>query len=282
MCDPGAIHWIEVAFNDCIVTSRDKVSFAVGLVSNIVFLFSAIPQIIMNFKTKSVEGQSPFFLLLLLVGSVFNLVGVLVTKGLITQILTGIFYVLSDGILLAQYITYKYIKKPSIAEEEGHKELNDLSDPAVDGAPGAPLGAAVLAVHASAATDYKTPYAGSQLVGTLFGWGSAIIFTASRFPQMIKNCKDRKVGQLSPFYFTLSIVGNFTYFVSILIRDLSGTFLWKQTPFIVGAIGPMIGDIVVAVQMILFREQPVDAGYTGDSDSDIDMGDKDEEKLSEV
>ena len=111
MCEPGAIRWIEVAFNDCIVTSRDKVSFAVGLISNVVFLVSAVPQIVMNFKTKSVDGQSILFLLLLLIGSVFNLVGVLVTKGLITQILTGIFYVLSDGILLTQYILYTYIRK---------------------------------------------------------------------------------------------------------------------------------------------------------------------------
>lgn len=274
MCEPGAIHWIEVAFNDCIVTPRDKWSFAVGLISNIVFLVSAFPQIFMNFKTKRVDGQSPFFFALLLIGSICNLVGVLVTKGLITQILTGIFYVVTDGILLAQFIIYKYITKTN-EDVNVEDEDNQTTQVNIEGVPGVPL--AVLATQA-AATDYKAPYIGSQLVGTLFGWGSTVIFTASRFPQMIKNCKSRRVGQLSPFYFTLSIIGNFTYFVSVFIRDTSSTFLWKQAPFIAGAIGPMIGDIVVAAQMALFKGNQL----SEESELESDPKDSEELKIPEI
>ena len=257
-CEPGAIHWIEVVFNDCIITPRDKVSFAIGLISNIVFLVSSIPQIVLTCRTRCVEGQSPWFFSLLFLASVCSLLGTIITNGLITQILQSVFYVLMDAILFAQLICFKYIcKKKKMEEEEEDMPELPHNDVVVDGVPAAVLTGAMMAATAEAKTDFKAPYSGSKLAGTMFGWVSTIIFCASRIPQLIKNCREKNFGDLSAIWLIFSIAGNLSYFLSVLIRDFSGTYLWRQTPFIVGAVGPALLDSLLMIQMCVFKKPVV-------------------------
>jgi uncharacterized protein with PQ loop repeat len=263
MCDPGAIAWVEKIFGDCIITDRDKVSFGVGLISNVIFLVSALPQIIRNFHKKKVDGQSIFFFGLLLTADTLNLIGLIITHGLITQLISGIFYVLSDACLCTQFVTYKYILKTNDApdseteqdsEDPATAELSMLSHPDV---PTTPFMIVSMASHVSSATDIKAPYSGFQLLGTLFGWGGGCIFIASRLPQIAKNWKAHQVQGISVIYVILTFLGNLTYVGSILIRSLDGTYVWKQTPFLAGAIGPMFCDAGVLFQYYTYprREQ---------------------------
>lgn len=258
-CGPGAIHWIEVVFNDCIITPKDKVSFAIGLFSNIIFLVSSIPQIVLTCRTRCVEGQSPWFFSLLFLASICSLLGAIITNGLITQILQSVFYVLMDGILFAQLICFRYVVKPKTDQEEDGKEEEEI--PEIDsggadptGVPPAVLAGSVLVAAAEAKTDFKAPYTGGKLAGTLFGWVSTIIFIASRVPQIVKNCRERSFGDISAVWLIFSIVGNLAYFLSVIVRDTSGTYLWRQTPFILGALGPAALDIFLMIQMCAFRK----------------------------
>ena len=208
MCDAGAIKWIEDVFDDCIITPRDKWSFAIGLISTVIFLVSSLPQIILNFKEKKVDGQSPFFFSLLFCGSASNLIGVLITHGLITQIIQGVCYCLLDGILFGQFIVYKYIIKTGAKEahessyDEAQNETEDVND---SGNPSTNALAIATLVSTASATDWARPYKKDQIVGSIFGWVATVIFTASRLPQIIQNAKQRAVDNLSPFYFILSI-----------------------------------------------------------------------------
>lgn len=262
MCDEGAIKWIEDVFDDCIITTRDKWSFAIGLVSTVIFLVSSLPQIILNFKEKKVDGQSPFFFSLLFCGSASNLIGVLITHGLITQIIQGICYCALDGILFGQFIVYKYIIKSKKKERESitgedasldstynTDQINDSSDPQTGA-----LGTAVL-VGTASATDWAKPYQKDQLVGSIFGWIATVIFTVSRLPQIVQNAKQKAVDNLSPFYFILSISGNFTYSFSVFLRSLESDYLWKQAPFIAGSIGPLACDLIVLIQMLCYSKR---------------------------
>lgn len=261
MCDPNAIKWIEVAFNDCIVTVRDKWSFGIGLLSTIVFLVSSIPQIVLNFKQKKVDGQSPFFFSLLFAGSVSNLIGVLITHGLITQIIQAICYCALDGILFGQFIVYKYIIKSN--DEAKESTTTNIADiPATqtetesqndDGAISTGGMAMAALVSAGSATDWAKPYQKDQLIGSVFGWIATVIFTSSRFPQIIKNAKDKAVDNLSPFYFILSISGNLTYSISVFLRSIESDYLWKQAPFLAGSIGPLACDLIVLFQMLYYK-----------------------------
>jgi uncharacterized protein with PQ loop repeat len=255
MCDRGAIQWAESMFGDCIVTTRDRWSFGIGLVSTGLSLCSSVPQIVLNFRKKKVDGQSLFFFLLLFIGSSLNLCGVIITHGLVTQLSTGVCFVVLDAILLSQFIFYKYFV-PSTDGTTGHKESS--SGP-VDQHGNAPLpgAVAVMMAHASAA-DYAAPYTGTQLVGTLFGWVGGAIFMSSRFPQISKDCHTKQVKDLSPIYLVLSILGNFTYCVAVMLKSVAADYLWKQAPFIVGCAGPMVCDAIVILQMFVYGSGKID------------------------
>lgn len=268
MCDPGAIKWIEDAFGECIITARDKWSFGVGMVSNLMWIISSSPQIYQNCKTRRVDGQSPFLFSFLLLGNVLSLIGVIITHGLLTQIITSILYCLLDGIMYAQFIYYRYIKKTHL-QDQNIKELpsepvDEMGDPIQNEEFPGPdfdnkrqtevLGLAAL-VSGASATDWISPYQKDQLVGTLFGWAGGAIYLSSRIPQMMKNFKNRKVIDLSPVYVAFTIFGNLTYVLSVFIRDFSSNYLWKQAPFIFGAVGPMSCDVIFTIQMCVFGIQ---------------------------
>jgi uncharacterized protein with PQ loop repeat len=254
MCASGAIAWVEKLFGDCIVTTRDMFSFGVGITSNIIFLISALPQIVLNFRQKKVEGQSFPFFLLLLTGDVLNLIGIIITQGMMTQLISAIFYVLSDVCLCGQFITYKYILKThddSVSPEPTTEEQPDVM-PSIPSVKPAVLVLAAMAEHVSA-TDYAAPYKGISLIGSLFGWGGGCIFTASRLPQIRKNWKAKEVKGLALPYILLIFSGNVTYVASIFLRSTEGSYLWKQAPFLVGATGPMFCDICVLIQYYAYR-----------------------------
>jgi uncharacterized protein with PQ loop repeat len=255
MCDPGAISWIEDAFGDCIVTPLDQFSFAVGMASNLIFLISSIPQIVLNFRRKKVDGQSPLYFPLLFLGSAMNLLAAIITHGLVTQLLAGLFYVLTDGTLFFQFIAYKYILKTN--DEPSDDDSSISSQREETGADGLPLpgpiitGAMMLA-HASA-TDYAHPYTGDQLSGTIFGWLCALIFNACRIPQIIKNASDKHMGDFSVSYVIMNITGNLTYAASVIMRRTDPDYLWKQAPFLVSSLGPMLCDIIIMGQRWYYR-----------------------------
>lgn len=261
MCEAGSIKWINDVFGDCIITTKDKWSFTIGLISTIIFLFSSFPQIIQNFRNKKVDGQSPFFFALLFTGSTLNFIGVLITHGLVTQIIQGVFYLLCDGLLLGQFIVYKYILKSNSNEDSSLEECQEQSEDKSfdtdkkieDEKRTGGLSIAALVTTASS-TNWSEPYKKDQLVGSLFGWFATVIFTVSRIPQIIQNFKQGKVIDLSPYYFILSILGNLTYAISIFLRSVASDYMWKQAPFLSGALGPFACDMIILIQMIIFNK----------------------------
>jgi uncharacterized protein with PQ loop repeat len=238
------------------VTSTDKASFAIGILSSVIFLASTIPHIVLNCRKKKFDGQSFFFFALSATGSALNLVGMIITRGLITQFLTSVFHLLFDLCLLGQFIAYKYVLLTNdMASDETECKEATKDEPS----PGIPPAAVVLSgmlAQMSAATGYRVPYSGSPLIGSIFGWGGACIFIASRIPQILKNRKHGEVRNISPQFVLLTFLGNVTYLASIFLCGLNGSYLWKQTPLIVGASGPMFCDAIVIAQFCSFPRQP--------------------------
>jgi uncharacterized protein with PQ loop repeat len=61
-----------------------------------------------------------------------------------------------------------------------------------------------------------------HLIPQLLGWGSAILYCASRIPQIMQNFKNESVEGLSLTMFVFSVVGNITYcLVSDQIQKVS-------------------------------------------------------------
>jgi len=256
-CATGYIKWIYDMFADCVVTSKDKWSFYIGLFSTCVWIVSAMPQIYVNYKSKKVDGISPFLFSFLVLGDTLSFIGNIITGGLATQIFTSVVYIILDGTMFIQYL---YYRSPSKVNSEDESKLDN------DGVSLAPAFAAV----AAAAFDISLPYKGSNLVGTIFGWISGIVYISSRIPQVKLNCKNHFVANLSPFYFVCAVIGNTTYLLSLGIRSLDAQFLWKQAPWILGALGPLFCDITTLLQMKIYGFSTVSLFQDIPKDKDVD------------
>jgi uncharacterized protein with PQ loop repeat len=274
MCDSGAIQWVEDIFGDCIVTPLDNVSFAIGLLSTLICLTSSLPQVILNCRRRQVKGQSLLFFIFLFIGSCLSLVGVIITKGLITQILQAIVYALLDAILVCQFITYKYILKThklsiSTPDSQEGGASKEASTPPIQSTPSTPPIPMIVAgmVEHVAAVDLTAPYRGEQLLGTVFGWIGAVIFCSARIPQIRQNLRTKSVQNLSVSYIAMMIVGNLTYAIAVFLRGVESSYIWKQAPFLTGVLGPMVCDCVLLFQKWLYAGH--EPSYTGEEE-DID------------
>ena len=266
----GGVKWIETVFGECVITGRDNASFYLGLLSSIISLISSLPQIIQNCRTGSVLGQSPFFFILLLVGSIASLVGLLVNGGLVTQFIQAVVFVILDGILVIQYFFYGFLIKICCKKEENYVEASERPNddsPNTDQTP--EFSTSVFAVATTAATiDYAAPYTGKELIGTIFGWISAVIYTSSRIPQLYKNFKKSQVGDINPLYIVFSFLGNFSYCLSIFIKSIEPQWCWEQTPWIIGAAGPCLCDVLLMIQMCLYGIKSTNEEEDTDSSED--------------
>lgn len=272
-CGPGAVKWVEKAFGDCLEVPRDYVSFVFGMISNVLWAVSSFPQIYSTCKSKTVEKQNPFFFSLLTLGNVMNLIGIIITKGLFTQLLTAILYLLFDGIMFMQYLYYRYMRAwcCDIEEEEGDVENGEerIEEGIIDendNSYSAPLPVSMIAGTAAAAKmDWKKPYSGKQLVGSVFGWVGGAIYVTSRIPQFLQQNRTRVIA-LSPYYLIMVIFANLTCLLSIIVKSTEKNYIWKQLPFIFGAM-PMLFDITSFVQIFVFRK---DKNKNDDSKSDLE------------
>lgn len=248
MCEPGYVEWIKVIFGDCVITVKDKVAFSVGLLSNVLWILSAAPQIRRNFKNKRVDGQSPFFFGLLFCGDVLSLIGLFIIGGIATQIITQSLYCLLDGVMFSQFIYYNYIKKKkqeTLLGCDSVTSLNSLQD-----SYSCPAGALLTVMVASAnAFDINEPYRGKNLLASIFGWLSCFEYCFSGVPQIIKNHKRKKVSNISPMYIILIIFGEGTYALAVMLRSVDLQYLWQLAPWIIGCFGPLTTDLIIAIQM---------------------------------
>lgn len=78
-CDPGCATWAK-SFGDCICSSKDLISFVIGLASIVCMGLCCLPQILSNFLNGSSEGLSFGLVMIWAVGDVCNLAGVFLSK----------------------------------------------------------------------------------------------------------------------------------------------------------------------------------------------------------
>eukprot|EP00798_Chlamydomonas_sp_ICE-L_P003376 gene3376-13411_t len=106
-CEPGANEFIESHFHDCVYTVMDGVGFVLGVSSIFIWLLAQLPQFISNIKNQSAEALSVWFLAQWFAGDTLNLMGCLIQgQQLPTTTLLAMYFVLSDMVMLLQYIYY--------------------------------------------------------------------------------------------------------------------------------------------------------------------------------
>ena len=245
-CTGNYIHWVADTFGDCIETKREKWGFTIGLTSTLIWMYAQLPQIYLNYKNKSVEGLSFIFLCFLLTGDICNFIGVIITNGLATQIITSTFFICVDSFCVLQYIWYqwirpKFVKSPdasilTISETEINSNLTPL------------LASSVIALISI--DPYKPPY----IYGTIVGWISAAIYMSSRTPQILHNCKRKRTDGLSFQFFISAFLGNSTYAISIFLKNSTWNYIWQQMPWLAGSAGLLFFDFAIMIQFFIYRK----------------------------
>ncbi|KAI9282261.1 PQ loop repeat-domain-containing protein [Sporodiniella umbellata] len=91
-------------------------------------------------------------------------------------------------------------------------------------------------------------------VPQLFGWASAILYCASRIPQIMQNFKNESVEGLSLFMFIFSVVGNLTFCLSIIFVSLDPTFLFINYPWLLGSGGTLFFDFTIFFQFYMYKK----------------------------
>lgn len=255
-CEGDYVEWIYKYFNDCISTPREKVSFAIGSFSNILWLVCSVPQIYHNCRSRHVESFSPFYFILICTADVLSLIGGLIVKVNFTQVLTGFIYVALDITLLTQYAIYH---KRAMNNEAAVDDINQELSPTKQHDSDIPImGIAPLMPILAASIDYSIPYTKDYLYGSLSGWMSFFIYTVSRIIQLRKNIKQRVLTDYSHLYVAILVTANATYSTSIFTKSLDEEYLWKQTPWILGSLVPMTFDIITAIQLCVCKQSDYD------------------------
>ncbi|XP_042456358.1 probable vacuolar amino acid transporter YPQ1 [Zingiber officinale] len=102
--------WARIYLKYCLCSAKDGVSIFLGIVSIISWGVAEVPQILTNFREKSIEGLSAAFLMTWVVGDLFNLIGcILEPATLPTQYYTALLYTATTLILTGQTIYYGHI-----------------------------------------------------------------------------------------------------------------------------------------------------------------------------
>ncbi|KAJ2489599.1 hypothetical protein IWW37_003879 [Coemansia sp. RSA 2050] len=92
-----------------------------------------------------------------------------------------------------------------------------------------------------------------QIIAQAMGTASAIIYIMSYVPQAIQNYQRKSCEGLSMWLFLLSMLGNTTYALAILVVSLNPHYLAPYVPWLLGALVPCVIQIVILYQFQVYR-----------------------------
>jgi uncharacterized protein with PQ loop repeat len=93
-------------------------------------------------------------------------------------------------------------------------------------------------------------------VGRFFAWVCAILYLASRVPQLYRNARRRSVEGLSMALFFFAFMGNFTYMLGIFANPhATRASMLEAVPYILGSGGTLIFDGAIFVQYAIFNSK---------------------------
>ncbi|XP_061775135.1 lysosomal amino acid transporter 1 homolog [Nerophis ophidion] len=250
--------WILYLLEECVDNVWDYSSVVIGLFSMFCFLLSTLPQVYEAHRNGKVDQAMSFgFLFFLFSGDLANLAGCYFTSQLPIQVVTVVFYIITDVVLISQFFYYK-IKNNSSTKSPALKWLCFLW-----------CGAATIFLTAlpklilddSAASEFfRTSSSKSlEVSGYVCGYLASLFYLASRFPQLYKNFQRQSTEGTSYLLFALSMMGNGTYGLSVIVvlpslKDSKYNFIIKHLAWLIGSLGVLVLDFFVTMQFIAYRK----------------------------
>jgi|EP00670_Eutreptiella_braarudii_P002204 uncharacterized protein with PQ loop repeat len=200
-----------------------------------VWVVAQLPQMIKNQTRRHAEDLSIHFLALWLAGDMSNLAGCLLVDAALTQTVLGVYFVLSDLILLGQWWAFSgNATGPQMSKVSKYFWMA-VGIIAIMGLIMCVLSGLTLSA-----------------IGDFLGWISGFIYLASRVPQIYQTFVTKHVEDLSIVLFACAVLGNSTYAASILTHSLNSEWLRKQAPFLLGSMGTLAFDAILVYQIVAY------------------------------
>ncbi|CAJ1065738.1 lysosomal amino acid transporter 1 homolog [Xyrichtys novacula] len=249
--------WILYLLEECVDNMWEYCSVVIGLISMFCFLLSTLPQVYEAYRNGKVEEAMSFgFLIFLFGGDLTSFAGCYLTSQLPIQVVTVVFYIFTDLILISQFLYYK-IKNSSSRESPMLKWLCLVW-----------CGAASLVLLAlpklivdnstTADTTNLSTSRSVEITGYICGYLASVFYLSSRFPQLYKNYQRQSTEGTSYLLFALAMMGNGTYGLSVVVvlpalRGSKQSFIIKHLAWLIGSLGVLILDFLVTVQFVMYR-----------------------------
>ena len=253
--------------------SMGRSSRLLSLVSMLCWIVALLPQQWHNYRRKSVDGLSPYLLILWLLGDSFNLMGCILTEQLPFQTYLSAYFVLNDVILDLQYYYYRgrrYDGESSVElfADDGYTSTVSSSSlsasymPVLTKTQVVTTATALLSASPAAAVPLgMSPLSAAldaETVGMVFAWLCTLLYCSSRLPQLYHNYLRKSVEGVSPLLFTFAVLANVTYALSILLADpphgmTYREFIWNEIPYLLGSLGTVWFDGLYFWQREIYR-----------------------------
>jgi len=270
-----------------VIPSDDTLAEVFGYLSIGCWIVVLTPQMYLNYRNKTGDGISFNFLLLWLVGDIMNILGIILQKLMFTVFLLGVYYILSDSIVVLQVLYYRRQNK---YQALGECDISADSYGSIDTIDGNnPSGyeaikfenkrkrilmriasfwiatASFIALSMVFVIWLLWPTGGPndidlnqlKLVPQLLGWTSASFYVFSRIPQILKTYRDESVEGLSIGMFVFSVIGNITFAISIVLKSQDATYLAINMPWLYGSAGTLFFDFTIFLQFYQYRSNLV-------------------------
>ncbi|PWW78558.1 PQ-loop-domain-containing protein [Tuber magnatum] len=287
------------------------ISGITGSISIACWIVVFSPQIIANFRRGSAEGLSLAFLIVWLVGDVFNVLGAVLQGVLPTMVMLAVYYTLADIVLLFQCLYYNRVNShnasllpvsngsATVVDGSHLSPATPLLDPAKEPIQAEPQGLtksiffnafSILMVCLAGAlgwwasnrySDSDPPVKGDgddlsfSVLGQAFGYFCAVLYLASRVPQILLNYRRQSCEGISLLFFLFACIGNMTYVVSILAyvphsEDGPGQeyrrYIAVNASWLLGSVGTLFLDLIIFAQFFWYKS--TEEEYESSSEDD--------------
>lgn len=256
---------------------NETFSSILGAISITAWIVVFAPQILTNFAKQSAEGLSLSFVVLWLIGDLFNIIGAVLQDVQWVLTFLAIYYTAADIVLLLQCILYRRTSDDSADATQHASVATPLIPKDIDvtksrsNTKSAILN--ILALLAVCMVGTIAWYVGAissapssprpaepvlvfDFWGQAFGWGCAALYLGSRLPQLFHNFRRKSTDGLSPLFFLFACLGNGAYVGSIIIRDYGTNhyhrYLAINASWLAGSAGTLLFDLVILVQTLYY------------------------------